>query len=221
MGLSFGDISSGNTGGTAATTLTVPITIASGEDYVVAGCGARKASGSGNPTISATLNGVSMTQKGSTLNVGSVRSAAAFEIHHSLSAGTYDIVFTFNVSCDATGGGLSVGGVYGQASGTTATNSGSGTTPTVDVSSVSGDEVFGFLYADNAITFTPGSGQTELWDTQDKPSGAFSAGEGSRETATGTTTTMSATISSSSWLAFGWAIKAGTAPSTGNMFGWF
>lgn len=104
--------------------------------------------------------------------------------------------------------------------GTVATANGSGTGPTVGAASVAGDLVLdGVYFLDlngSARTLAEGAGQTELQELRDA-SHPYEGMAASHETAAGTTTTMSWTISGSVdfWSAFAFAVNAATGGGGG------
>lgn len=73
----------------------------------------------------------------------------------------------------------------------TASQSGAGTSVSINVSSTAGDLVVAVICAESADSLTDGAGQTEHWNTS---LAARTYGAASSKTATGTTTTMAYTL---------------------------
>ena len=87
-------------------------------------------------------------------------------------AGTYTFVVdvTNNRFRSVTWGGVVYNGVNQTTSvGAAAHASGTGTTPTVDLSSAPAELVIGVVYSDGAGTIAVGDGQTERWNQIEPP----------------------------------------------------
>jgi hypothetical protein len=146
----------------------------------------------GDPTFSATYNSTSMTDKGLISNPS--YHANQFTLAAPSSGGSYNVVITIGVvNCDAVAGAISYTGVD-QTTGFSAktTNTGSDTTPTVNVSSATGEVVVDCCSAANALTV--GSGQTERWNTI----AGVARGGGSTEDG-GSSVTMSWSQTTGNW----------------------
>lgn len=99
--------------------------------------------------------------------------------------------------------------------------SGAGAGATVNATSVSGDLVLDFVsfldLGGNSLTLTAGAGQTELEDLASGVIGPYEGAGASSETASGTSTTMSWTISGTgdrNWGIFALAINAPSGPTS-------
>jgi hypothetical protein len=189
-----------STGTGTGSTITVSHTTSGTNRLMLVGISGSYSSGS--PVISGvTYNGVALSLVGS-------EAESNFKIWiYKLVApatGTHDVVVSFSTLPDQ---GCVVGvetftgvdqttplGTFASASANT------GDTPTVDVSSATGELVFDTLWSYSGYTATVGAGQTQQWNTTCAP---YTRGSGSTE-AGASTVTMSWTISNS----YHWAIGA-------------
>jgi len=158
-----------------------------------------------------TYNSVAMTKKGSTATNGTM-SISLWQLV-APATGANNIVATFGTACDAIHiGSLSFYGVNQTTPlGTAATATGSSVTPSVNVACGVDDVVTdGATIQAVGTPFTPGSGQTERWDRSFQGSSGADV-TGSTERATGTTTTMDHTVSttgtSGAWAIIGVAVN--------------
>ncbi len=206
----FDAASSGSS--TASTSKTQSHTVASQENRLLlvfvecSDAGERTPSG-------VTYNAVAMTQVGSTVTNGD-RSVSVWRLV-APATGANDVVATFATTCDAIIlGNLSFYGVNQTTPvGTVATNTGTGTAPTVDVTAGVDDMVAAGVGIDASTTCTPGASQTERWDIS---AGANNAATGSTERAAGTTVTMDHTAADTgSWATAGVAIFGVGGTGTG------
>lgn len=161
-----------------------------------------------------TYNGVALSSKCTDQVDLQVREQARELINPASGANTFQISFSNN-SIDMVAGVVSFTGVHQTTpSGSCASSNGTGTAPSVNVSSATDEIVVdGIGHTDAADTLTAGAGQTERFDT----GGAFPIVHGGASTEVGAASvTMSWTISSSrNWAIIGWGVKpaSGAAPS--------
>ena len=133
----------------------------------------------------------------------------------SAAAGTANIVATFLAGNYITLGAFNVNGAGGIRATRGAT--GSNTTPTVTVPSVAGDLVLDFCQSDAANQdWTVGAGQTLIYEIVDATSNEKSAA--SYESAVGTTTVMSYTLSvSNGWTLFACSVTGASGGGASNV----
>ena len=208
LSIAFDAVSSG--GAVAATSLTISHVVGTGPNrYLIVGV--RVDDGVETTPSGVTYDSVTMTQIGSTVSNG-VGSVSMWKLINP-NSGTADIVITFGTPADEIdAGGISLENVHQTTSeGTLATANGHSTGPSVAVTSVLGDLVIDCVANASVagITFTPGPGQTKRWEINGNAAM-------SEEVASGTSTTMSWTMTSSdTWVIAGVAVKPADSVAPG------
>ena len=208
LAITSNSASSGMTAVAGATSLTWSHTVSAGSNVALF-VGISIEAGSGAST-GVTYGGTAMTL------VGRSTGSHVVEIWKLVAptAGTANIVATFNGTVQVVGGGAAFNGVdQTTPTGVFAGAGGTSTTPTVNASSAAGDLVLDTLYGNDGPTATPGAGQTSQWTLATGSGGGKARGAGSTE-AGAASVTMSYTLSSSlEWQIGAVSIKAAAASS--------
>jgi subtilisin-like proprotein convertase family protein len=215
-------VSEGNTGSTAVGSLAVPHTVgASGTNRILV-VGVNIFSGSTPfPTVSTmTYAGQSMSFLTGVTDAGARIRSEMWYIK-APTTGTNDIVITFSANAVAVAGGMSYTGVDQTTPvGTAATAQGSGTAPSVVVSSAPGELVLDTVgirqNTGGTQTLTAGSGQQERYnDVSGTSSNSNVVGAGSEEVGAASVTMSWTAFSSGAWAIVAVGIKpAGSSTSS-------
>ncbi|MFT3736518.1 MAG: DUF4347 domain-containing protein [Rhodocyclaceae bacterium] len=206
LAVTLGNTSSSATDTTGSTTLTWAHTVAAGSDGMLV---VEIASRYNTDATSVTYGGVALTKLSSVTSGGVVTA----EIWYLLSptAGSANVVVTIGGSAHEFVAGASNFFGVDQTTpfGTAVTKTGSGTSVSQAVTSVSGDIVIDVMATRQQTDATPEPGGTVLWTQSVDTGSADPTGGSSYKTATGTSTTMTWSIDSAEYAFVGVAIKAG------------
>ena len=206
---------------TASSTISFSHTSGSGADRLMlvgvsfecsgASCG----SPSNTSVSSVTFGATPMTFVGRSFNSGRDAAVEIWRLFNPPASTTATVAVTLNQAFDATAGAINFSGADQAQTLTLTGNTGTGSTPTVSVTSSAGSIVFDTVSWDTSgATATAGAGQTKQWDrTADAGSGNAQI-RGAASTKAGAT---SVTMSWSAPTADDWAIGAvSVAPAAGN-----
>lgn len=163
-------------------------------------------------TVSAiTFGGVSMTLVGTRNNGTDSRIYIYRTLNPPVGTANVSVTLSGSASKGAIVGAISYSGVdQTNPLGTFVSASGESGSPSINVSSLSGELVFDVLANKNTAALSPGAGQTERWDIA---SGEIRGGA-STESAVSSSTTMSYSTSTGKWAFGGIAIKPAAVVST-------
>lgn len=197
--IAFDAGSSNGTFSVSQTSFTNALTIAQMTNgYVVVGFAHYPGSA---PITSISFAGTNMSAIKTNISANSVASGLYGLAVGSIAAGTYNVIITWSSAAQEFVLGASSWHNVHQSSplGTAATaTGGSSTTPTVNVSSATGEVVVDMLEVDNGVTMTVGAGQTQRWQFRQ----ASHTSGGCSSEAGAATVTMSWTLGSTDF----WAI---------------
>lgn len=148
------------------TSITFSVTVTSGtNDWLVVGCGAYVPAVFSVPT-GVTVNGNAATELGTLRTEGNTQFNSLWGFVNPTS-GTYNIVVTLDNSANALSCGAAV--FYNVNQTTPCTNFASGTGDTLNVTSATGNMVVNGFVTWPENTYTPGAGQTQVYQLNDNP----------------------------------------------------
>ena len=200
MALSYAVTTFASSADATTTTGNLSHTVGANVSLLVVEVALRRSATSTTTIVSVVWNGQTLTAvAGSTQNNATSRTTTALYYLESPAAATGNLVVTWTTGhlCSYGVAAINVTGSTGAPSNGTG-QTGSATSSSLAVTSSSGNDVIDVIAANETRTLGEGAGQTTLFATINPAGTSGTSTCGSKETATGASTTMSWTITSSS-----------------------